>query len=255
MKRLLGQVLLVSTCGVLATALTPACADNDQSIYVRQVMAPPLNRQNGQCSYTPDPTQPFWPRGQLDVGIRATYDPVLLVGGQLNARGDTNTTRAEPNRAHLNGAVVPVTDANGAQISEFTSLGAGTLDPQSNNIPSWGLFAAPIIDAQTSAKLKAGLTAGGPAKLVVANIKVFGKTLGGVDLESGEFQFPIEVCVGCLVDFSTGNDPATKEVDCTLPLNAAGGGTITQLPCAAGQDERTPCQLCAATNDLCKAPP
>jgi hypothetical protein len=91
---------------------------------------------------------------------------------------------------------------------------------------------------------------GGQSKLVVANIKIFGKTLGGVDLESGEFQFPVRVCVGCLVDFSSGDDPAVAGRDCNVQI---GTGTATVvLPCAPGQDEATPCQLCSSFSELCR---
>ena len=65
-----------------------------------------------------------------------------------------------------------------------------------------------------------------------------------LDLESGEFQFPIRVCNGCLISFASGDDPATPGLDCNLPLTAASGGGAAQLPCAVGRDETTPCQLC-----------
>jgi hypothetical protein len=256
MKRLLGQVLFVATCGVLASALTPGCADNDQSIFVRMVMAPPQNRQNGQCVYTNDPTQPRRSQGSLDVGLSSTYESMLLVGSQLVARGQTNTTRAEPNHVHLNGAVVRVTDANGKQISEFTALGAGDVDPGANNSPAYGLIQLPIIDAQTSAKIQGGLTQGGPAKLVVANVKVFGKTLGGVDLETGEFAFPIQVCLGCLIDFpAAADDPAKPGADCLLPATGTTSGTNTQAPCNLGQDEVVSCLYCRDHFPICRTPP
>ena len=71
--------------------------------------------------------------------------------------------------------------------------------------------------------------------------------------ESGEFQFPITVCNGCLVSFSGADDPATPGLDCNLPLSqAGGGGGNSQLPCKVGQDEPVPCQLCAPFSALCR---
>jgi hypothetical protein len=126
-------------------------------------------------------------------------------------------------------------------LGEFTSLGSGFVEVQQNNTAAYGPISVTAIDPPTSAAIKAGLVIGGPSKLVLANIKVFGKSLGGVDLESGEFQFPIRVCRGCLVSFATGDDPATQGVDCNLPLEAQ---ATTTLPCQTGQDEGLPCQLC-----------
>lgn len=242
MKRLLGHGFAAVAVGVLATAFTPACAENDQSIFVRMVLAPPSNRQNGTCLYTADPTQPKMSEGLVDAAVRDTYSSTLLVSNQLIPRGDANSTRAESNRVHINGAVVRVSDPNGGAIGEFTSLGSATIDPQVNNAPSFAPVNVDAIDPPTMAKIAEGLAAG-QSKLVVANIKAFGRTLGGVDVESGEFQFPIRVCNGCLVSFASGDDPATPGVDCNLPL-AEGGGGQTSLPCAPGQDEVTPCQTC-----------
>lgn len=250
MKRLLGQTLAVVSVGVLATALMPACAENDSSMFVRMAIAPPQNRQNG-CVYTSDPTQPFLSSGTLDVAILAkdpTYIVELLVGSQLFDRGDQKFTRAEPNRTHVNGAVVRVTDANGGQLSEFTSLTSAFIEPQANNTPGYSPARVQALDAATARKVSAGLAPGSDT-LVVANIKVFGTTLGGVDLESGEFQFPIRVCNGCLLSFNGGDDPATPGRDCSLPLPEQSN---LPIPCRPGQDEGTLCQYCRDYSDACK---
>jgi hypothetical protein len=251
MKRLLGQSLTVVVVGSLASALTPACADNDQSIFVRAALAPPQNRQNGQCLYTSDPTQPFHSMGSLDAALRATYDVTLLVGSQLVSRADDKSSRTEPNRVHIDGAVVRVTDPNGGVINEFTSLGSSFIDPEANNAATYSPVTLTAIDAKTAKAISDRIPAGAPREasvLVTANIKVFGKTVGGVDVESGEFQFPVSVCKGCLVSFATGDDPAVPGVDCNQPL--AEGSSTTALPCAAGQDEAVPCQLCRGV-DVC----
>lgn len=248
MKRLFGQALVVGLVGSGAAALTPACADNDQSIYIRHVMAPPTNRTNGGCSYQADPSQPALFEGRLDVAIARSYTMVILVGGQFVTRGDSLTARAEPNKTHLNGAVVKVTDPNGATIGEFTAIGSGFVDQAESNTASFGLIQITAIDSTTIDRL--GVTADTP-KLVIANVRVFGKTLGGVDVESGEFQYPIRVCRGCLIDFSKGDDPATTGLDCNLEIDANATGQ-TQAPCNIGMDEATPCQLCRSFSNECK---
>ncbi|MBX3201582.1 MAG: hypothetical protein KF894_25825 [Labilithrix sp.] len=238
MNRLIGQAVAVTALGVLATALTPACAENDQSIFVRSVLAPALNRQNGVCTYTADVTQPMISQGVIDIGITDSYVAPLLVGNQLIPRGTAQGARAESNRARLNGAVVRVTDPTGATLSEFTALGSGFVDPALNNLPSYGPFFVTVLDPASVQRIAEQVPVG-QTRLLVANIKVFGQTLGGVDLETGEFQYPIRVCNGCLVSFETGDDTTSQERDCSLPL-----GDNSQGPCAIGQDEPTPCQLC-----------
>jgi hypothetical protein len=245
MKRLLGQTLVLGALGAIATLFTPACADNDQSIFVRMALAPPTNRQNGVCIYSSDPTQNKLSQGVLDVAFSRSYGIEVLVGNQMIARGEERATRAEPNRVHLNGAVVKVTDAGGAVLSEFTSLASGTLDPQSNNVPAFCPLGFQALDSATVERLAPEVTAGG-TKVVVANVRVFGRTLGGVDVETGEFQFPIVLCSGCLVNLAAGDDPAVPGFDCKLPL-----GTATNTgPCSRGQDEVFSCQLCQ-DNPLC----
>lgn len=239
MQRLLGKILTVVGVGVTVGVLTPACADNDQAIFVRMVLAPPTNRQNNMCIYTSDATQALLSQGILDIELRDSYTAALLVGSQLIGRGATLATRAEPNRVHLNGAVVHVSDVSGAVLGEFTSVASSFVDPQLNNQASYSpLVGVTLIDRAIKDQLATQIERYG-SKLVVASIRVFGRTLGGVDVESGEFQFPITVCRGCLVSFVDGDDPAVDGKDCSIPLS----GTVPP-PCELGQDEIFPCQLC-----------
>ena len=245
MKRIWGHVLSVSLAAIAVGALAPACAENDQSIFIRNVLAPSTNRTNGTCVYTDDPQQAALFEGLVDLGVRDNYYAVVLVGNQMIPRGDPANTRAESNRVHLNGAIVRVTEPNGALINEFTSLASGLADPQSNNNPDYGLMGVTAIDAPTKDKLIAQLPTRSATKQVVVNLKAFGKTNGGVDVESGEFQFTVRACNGCLVSFAGADDPAQQpRPNCKAALGASGGGGATALPCFPGQDEPVPCQLC-----------
>jgi hypothetical protein len=245
MNRIWGHALSLIVLGLATSAVVPACVDNDKSIFIRGLAAPPQNRQNGTCLYQPDPTGTGLFGGTLDVGVRDNYFAVLLVGNQMNGRGDPLDPRTESNRIHFNGAVSRITDTEGNQLREFTAYATGFADIQQNNAPGYGIVGVPVIDATARDLLAGGLPNRTATKTVLVNVKVFGKTLGGEDLESGEFQFPVKVCNGCLVDFSTGNDPNIQpQPNCAAGLSAAGGSTTVVLPCFAGQDEATPCQLC-----------
>jgi hypothetical protein len=243
MNRTWGRLLVLITGALFASAVAPACANNDQSVFIRHVMAPPTNRQNGVCLYTPDPALPFISEGELDVGVRNDYRADLIYGNQLSARGDRTTNRAESNRITLSGAVVRVTTADGTLIREFTSVTTSFADPAVGDAPSYGVLGLSIVDKPTRDLLAVGLNTRSDSKLVIANIKAFGQTLGGVDVESNEFSFPIRVCKGCLVTFPI------DATDCSLPLPE---GAV--VPCNPGQDELTPCQTCPPSRDVCKNP-
>ena len=245
MNRILGRVVSLLGASFIASALMPACVDNDRSIFVRAVLAPSTNRQNGGCVYTDDPQQPQLFQGLLDVGVRDNYFAVVLVGNQMIPRGDPTLTRAESNRVHINGAIVRVTEPDGTTISEFTSYATGFADPQQNNNPDYAVAGITLIDAATSARLAGGLNGRGASKLVLAQVKAFGKSLGGVDVESAEFQFPLRLCNGCTVSFEGADDPAREpHPNCLAPLSSGAGGGGAEAPCFPGQDEVTPCQLC-----------
>jgi hypothetical protein len=242
MNRIWGRVLTLLATGLLASCLVPACATNDMSVFVRAALAPSPNRQNNLCVYTDDPQQPQLLEGLLDIGVRDSYFAVLLVGNQMIPRGDPLLVRAESSRFHVNGAVVRVTEPgpDGELINEFTAVSSGFADQAQNNAPDYALAGVTVIDAETKNRIAGQLPTAGDTKLVVAHIAVFGRTLGGQDLESGEFQLPIRVCNGCLVSFAGANDPAAQ----TQPNCLAELQDQSAFPCFPGQDEPTPCQYC-----------
>lgn len=240
MNRIWGHVVSLLGLAVVGAAAFPACATNDQSIFVRAALGPSTNRQNNTCIYTDDPSQTALFEGLVDFGLRDNYMGVLLVGNQMSPRGDSLNSRAESNGFHIDGAVVRVTNPDGSTIREFTSTASGFADPSNNSQADYGAVGTVLIDTPTKAALLPFLPNRFARKLVVANVRVFGRTLGGLDIESGEFQFPISTCNGCLVDFSSGTDPAVALPNCAKALDTGS----TAKPCYFGQDEGVPCQLC-----------
>ncbi len=250
MKRIWSHVVSVVIVGAAVSAVVPACATNDQTIFIRAALAPATNRQTSGCVYTPDPTQPELFEAKVDVGITDSYFAVLLVGNQLIPRGDPQDNRAESNRVHINGAIVRVQEADGTLIREFTSLATGFADPGNNNQAAYGLIGIVALDAPARNLLLPQLPNRLVSKTIQISIKAFGQSLGGKDVESGEFLLPMQVCNGCLVDFSSGNDDtATVQPNCLKP--APMNTTAATAPCFRGQDEPTLCQSCIATREAC----
>jgi len=248
MKRRTGHVVSVLATGIALSALAPACVENDQSIFIRAALAPSTNRQQGRCTYTDDPQQPvLLGGGDLDLGVRDNYVAVFLVGNQMIPRGDPAAARAESMRVHLEGGVVRVTEPNGALIREFTSYGTGFADPQNNNAPDFGAVGFIVLDAPTTDILRPSLPTRFMSRTVHAHVKVFGRTVGGKEVETDEFLFPVRVCNGCSVIFpGEANDAAQPGPNCLIRLN----GPVENAPCNLGQDEATDCRLCIG-RDAC----
>ena len=232
-KRLASRCLVGAAAVGVATAL--ACVHNDASIFIGGVLFPPIAVAGAECAYTGSATSPFLSRGTFDVGLANRYEPKVLLGNQLAARGDQTQVRAETARFIAQGATVRLTDAAGGEITSYTVQLAAQVEPASGSAASYAYFGVTLVDSDTVALLRKALTLRGPSKRVVAYFKVFGQTLGGESVESSEYQFPIDTCLGCLVAF-TGQ-----------PCGGGGAASTTQaVACTAGQDQYQDSCLCAA---------
>jgi hypothetical protein len=149
----------------------------------------------------------------------------------------------------ITGAVVTLTDANGNQLTSYTTATAQTIDPASGSSPSYSVVAVIAVDEGTIASfaglpnskpLPSGdsLVAPGSQQQILSNIQVFGKTLGGESVQSNVFQFPIELCIGCLVSGLAGNTCGSL----LMPASS------TTSPCQVGQDQPIDCSMCQSAN-------
>ena len=122
MKRIWVQVGVSVSTAVAAGAIVSACAHNDASIFIRQVMAPTIP-QAGTCLFTADPTQPSLSVGQADVSFPglASYTPEILVGNQIIQQANMNAVQAETSRVFIHGAITRYTDLTGGTILDLLS--------------------------------------------------------------------------------------------------------------------------------------
>lgn len=242
MQRILGKTLSFVAFSLLAAVAMPACTDEDGIIYIRYNLAPPQNRSAG-CIFEADPQAAFMSSGRLDASLSQSYEVHLLVGNQMIARGDATSPRAETNRVHLDGAVVRVTGTDDVLINEYTALTSGFAEASTSNTPGYGVATFAALDAATVAKLN--LRTFGATKLVLSHIKVFGKTVGGVDVESAEWTYPIQVGYGTEINYSA--DPSAPFPNCLAAVDT----DQTAAPCTFGQDERVNCGTCSGRNGPC----
>jgi hypothetical protein len=241
MNRFWERAFAIAAGAAFAGSMIPACAHDDATMFIRGVQAPPTAGGNGGvCIYTPDPTASLLSQGQVDAALTTSYTPVVLVGNQLVSRGSVDEVRAETSRVNIQGAFVKVVDpADGSVVMDNTVLTSGTIDPGAGNTPSWASFAVTLMNQKALAHFDPGAV-GAPSKIAISYVKVYGQTLGGVSVETNEFQFPIYVCHGCLVSIPAGA-AATKYCE-----GGSSGTTSTDVkePCVAGWDQAVDCTLC-----------
>ena len=246
MKRTVRQVLgslFVAAGGALLLGIAPGCADSESTLFIRQVQIPQQSSGN-VCTVDNSPSSSHRLSGVLDVALASQYEATLLVGNQMIDRGSKDDLRTETSRVQIGGSEVYVKDAAGRVIAgPYTVPSAGLIDPASGSNPSYGTVDSVLVDSVTASKLASELGAlpRGTIRRLTAHVKVFGRTLGGTDVESGEWQFPIDACFGCLVSYPReADDPNIAGPDCRNPSAESNIPT----PCSPGQDDPVDCRLC-----------
>ncbi len=148
----------------LGIAALSACVHDDSTLFIKQVLAPPIVMQGAaECVYTADPTQPELSYGTLDVDFRSDYTASFLVGNQMVPQGDPTKPATETSRIKLTGGIVRITDTAGNQLKKFSQATAGTVDPLSGTNPSYlAVVGFPLVDVGTvAAFINAGALGGG----------------------------------------------------------------------------------------------
>lgn len=252
MNRMLRSLVVGALAAIGVAGLTPACADNNSSLFISGV----LYDQPPQCTVIADLTSPTIGGGTLDLEFRKTYEASLLVGNQLTSRGSKETLRTETSRVTLRGAEITISDSTGKDLYKFSVNGTGFVNVSRGEDAGFGIFDAELIPASIGEKLlgrlnnlktTTGSTSQQTSDQVVARVRVFGDTLGNEDLTSSELSFPITYCQGCLINY-----PASAK------LGGKCGAMLTDVPssgCRFGQDDPIDCRLCSATNTLCETIP
>ncbi|GAC1394069.1 MAG: hypothetical protein NVSMB47_02470 [Polyangiales bacterium] len=242
-------VAMGATAGMLSWI--PSCRDNNETIFIRQLQLPAAP----DCIAKPDPTSTFIARGVLDVALSSHYQVIALVGNQMVSRGDYKQTRAEPNRVLFKGADIHLLDDKQKEIGFYQVIANGEVDPQTSGDATYGLAAFDLIPPVQGDKIRAAIVAsgGGTVQTYEARFKVFGTTLGGTEVTTGEYAFAIDTCYGCTVIYpSDANEPSLAQPNCKK-VQTGGVTTIVGGPtpaCLAGPDGVTDCRSCQG-NPVC----
>jgi hypothetical protein len=218
------------------------CTDHETGLFIHGNVV----REAPDCIARAEASGVFLTGGVLDVALKLDYQASLLVGSQLTPRGDKENLRTETMITTISGAEVQLYDDTGALDTEFTVAASGVILPDSSAEPGYGIINATLIPAATGVLLAADLLSRGQIITRVAQVKVFGETIGGVDVESAELVYVIRVCEGCLVDFpaeAIGTDGlcGSRQTDMS-----------PDLPCRVGQDDVVDCRACAGFSNFCQ---
>jgi hypothetical protein len=240
MKRVVRHVAAVVMVAGCAGALASACAHNDSSIFIYNVIDPGTTTPGGTCTFTPNPSQTIIESGALDDSLALSFQAVFLVGNQLVAQGDPTVPRTETSYFNVQGATVRITAADGTPVTSYTNLQGSSIPPASGGTPGYGLVGIEIVNEATVAKFKnSGVT-------LITYTTIFGRTLGGQYIESNEFEFPVTLCTGCLIEYQT-NPNCSPQPNC-VGTGSTTGSTTTTVPCFVGQGP-TNCTTCSG--ELC----
>src|SRR5688572_1584851 len=183
---------------LLGISLTSwGCTDEETGFFIvgNMVIEAP------DCVASPEATSTLHAGGTLDLALRGDYIASLLVGSQLAPRGDKTNLRTETMIASISGAEVQLRTATGELSTEFTVPATGHITPNSSEEAGFGTAIATLIPASEGANIGDELIEPGQIATRVAEVVVFGQTLGGLDFESASLTYVIQVCRGCLVSY------------------------------------------------------
>jgi hypothetical protein len=223
---------------------TVSCAENESSLFVIGVYA--LGQT--QCIADPSSTAVLLASGTLDRTLRSSYNAAFLVGSHLTERGSRENLRTETSRLSIEGAHITLYSTTGEELVRPDVAATGLINPASGTDPGLASVFAQLIRP-------ADLAALGPPGQAVVRIRIFGTTLGGQEIESGDYDFPIQICDGCLITYpSDSADPTAPPGQYLCSPAADTMSEETNLICHPGQDDYIPCTQCAGFNDACRDP-
>jgi hypothetical protein len=204
MKHLWKGAVALALLGGSIAAVGPGCVANESSIYIKTVLTP-------SCAVvTTDSDQRAV--GLLDVAYSCEYTATLVVANQLVKRGDDNKLQVETSRVELKSFDVQILDGGraplGGGVDKYTVSAAGEIDPETGGTPGLALTEVLLVDGAVGQYLYENNITD-----IVVRIKAHARTLGGQDLTSGEYDYPIKVCSHCLCQ-----EPADDS--CSMPTSA-----------------------------------
>lgn len=189
----LSTALGLAAVSTLSALSMGGCVEDRTTFFIAGVAGFPPDEP--ECDLDPSLSMTQLTVGTYDPSSGAPYITWLLLANGMQTLGDNDSLRPETSRIIVEGAVVTISQGENS-VDSFTIDSSGVVNPDESEDP--GLAVIPI------AVLPAGL--GISNGDYVIRISVFGETLGGIDVETSEYAFPVTVRSGSLVACTTGVD-------------------------------------------------
>jgi hypothetical protein len=178
--------LMVTGLGLGSLLVLPAgCVTNESSLFVEHAL---LLDAGSECVFDTD--LPSYTSGRMDIGIRyGGYGLAISLVNQLQSLGDPDLLRTETSYIRLEGAEVaiePIT--GGTSVPAFTLPLTDTIPPGSGSGAGRSVSFLKLVPSDAIDETGTYLI----------HVTMFGHTLGGTPIETGEFVWPLEACDGCL---------------------------------------------------------
>jgi hypothetical protein len=220
MKKIAILTVLVCSLG------TGACVDNEISFFIEHAKAQP---EAPNCVWSP--SDEFATTGLVDLSFASSYNQGFLVQNQLMAREDYDNLKAETNGIFVEAYEVSVRLAPNDSVSDNERRDVEIyVEPESVGIIVVTILNETVIAAlgESGGCLPLGYANYSPDAMfpsredddgnhvprdvgfVWVTVRFLGHTNGGLDVETPEYTFGIQLCCGCLVDWSKCNDPCER---------------------------------------------
>lgn len=218
---------------LVLAALLFGCVDNRATFFVRDNKVP-----DEECIVQSDRNARSLFFGILDVGVRTNWYMFPSFENAMTESLKLNPVTAESNRIQVSGAQVRLALDTGESLGDdFFVPFSGIVEPGGTGVTSFmAIPSGYVTDAYIGAA-------------VIVEMRILGTTLGGIDVDTPWFSFPVYVCRCCLVDFSDAWDDEADTYNCNNPTREP------EKVCAAGQDEPVDCAYCATYSSCCNYPP
>lgn len=202
------------------------CVDDNVSVFVSGNLAPMIEETS--CTYDPGSASQL-SQGTLDVSFGGTFELHPVIQNQLQQRGASG--RAETNGVRITRAEVTIEGLDGLPV-DFAGLPNPFSVPMTVYIPPAASEDSPGLGTGSITAIPADYTlslpiAEGSTTTVVVAVRLIGNTLGDIDIETGDWTYPVEICNGCLLQ---------------CPVDAE----TTLVSCNPGQDTPFADERCAA---------
>lgn len=226
MKNRLGTALALGLVAAIGATQGVGCAYPPSMIFIDGVLD-----TDSACGAVASPSSGQTSYGTIDAAYLSEYVAALLIGNQMVARGSDKQLKPETSRVQIYGGDIRITDGGTTEYGAYFDYFSTTVDPGSGNTPGYSGAYARLLDASTMNAIASSMAAGGIVQqVVVSEVTLYGRTLGGDEVRGAPWTFPIYVCLGCL---------------CTEPSDdtCVGSENTPDPVCRIGQDYSFDCRL------------